>query len=218
MSLGGWFKDYVYYPISVSKPIKKIGVNIAGWKSVQLKKAVSVVVPVMTTWILTGLWHGTGIGYVCWGLYYGFLILLSVTFSEDIRNTQIRFKINFNSAFYKLLKSIKIFIIFMGGRFLASTMSFEQRKNIIKNIFTNFKCDNFSKYGLEASSFLIIAFGVVLLIAISIIEKKENIYLWLNSQKKWIVFLIVYVILFMVFLLGIYGGNYDTSTFMYQQF
>ena len=49
MSLGGWFKEYVYFPMGGSRCGK--------WRTI-LNLAV--------VWVLTGLWHGFGVNYLIW--------------------------------------------------------------------------------------------------------------------------------------------------------
>ena len=57
MTLGGWFRDYVYIPLGGSR---------AG--RVRLLFNLAVV------WTLTGLWHGANWTFVAWGMFYGVLI------------------------------------------------------------------------------------------------------------------------------------------------
>ena len=58
MSLGSWFRDYVYIPMGgnrVSKP---------RW-----------VLNILTVWALTGLWHGAAWNFVLWGLMFAVLLM-----------------------------------------------------------------------------------------------------------------------------------------------
>ena len=68
MSLGSWFRDYVYIPL---------GGNRRGRARTALNLAI--------VWALTGLWHGASWNFVIWGLYYGVLIILEKLVLADFR-------------------------------------------------------------------------------------------------------------------------------------
>lgn len=57
ISLGTWFREYVYIPL---------GGNRRG-KLKQLRN-------LMTVWLLTGIWHGASWNFAVWGLYFGILL------------------------------------------------------------------------------------------------------------------------------------------------
>lgn len=64
MSLGSWFRDYLYIPLGGSR------VGKAKW----LRNVLAV-------WLLTGLWHGAAWNFVAWGLMFALLLLLEKQFS-----------------------------------------------------------------------------------------------------------------------------------------
>ena len=59
MSLGSWFRDYVYIPMGGNR------VSRGRW-----------VFNILTVWMLTGLWHGAAWNFVLWGLVFAALLLL----------------------------------------------------------------------------------------------------------------------------------------------
>ena len=59
ISLGSWFRDYVYIPLGGSR----VG------KARQMFNILAV-------WFLTGLWHGADWTFVLWGLYFAFFLVL----------------------------------------------------------------------------------------------------------------------------------------------
>lgn len=218
MSLGSWFRDYVYYPLTVSSWNKKITKATAKWKGTYLKKIAAVILPVLITWVLTGLWHGTGPGYVLWGVYYGILIALSVTFSDKVQDILQKAHIKTDSVPYRIFRTLKIFVIFMGGRFLASSVSFTQKGQILKRLFTAPSISGLMDCGLRTKDFAILFMGVVMMIVLAVIGQKEDVIDWARKRHPVLKSLTILFLFFMVFLFGIYGSLYDTSTFMYQQF
>ena len=59
MSLGGWFRDYVYIPMGGNR------VSKLRW-----------MFNIFTVWMLTGLWHGAAWNFVLWGLLFGVVLLV----------------------------------------------------------------------------------------------------------------------------------------------
>jgi alginate O-acetyltransferase complex protein AlgI len=63
ISLGTWFRDYVYIPL---------GGNRKGpWRQV---------LNLLIVWALTGFWHGANWTFLCWGLYYAVFLILEKLF------------------------------------------------------------------------------------------------------------------------------------------
>ena len=63
ISLGSWFRDYVYIPLGGNKVSKfKWCRNL------------------LIVWSLTGLWHGASWNFVIWGLYYGVILMAEKLF------------------------------------------------------------------------------------------------------------------------------------------
>lgn len=65
ISLGSWFKEYVYIPLGGSRAGK--------WKLIR---------NLFIVWLLTGLWHGASWNFVLWGLYFGMLLLIEKLFLQ----------------------------------------------------------------------------------------------------------------------------------------
>ena len=63
MSLGTWFRDYVYIPLG-------------GSRCTRARNLLNIFI----VWMLTGLWHGAEWTFVVWGLYFGILLMLEKTF------------------------------------------------------------------------------------------------------------------------------------------
>ncbi len=60
ISMGTWFRDYVYFPLGGSR----------------VKSKARLIFNLLIVWILTGLWHGANWTFVVWGLFYFVFILI----------------------------------------------------------------------------------------------------------------------------------------------
>ena len=58
ISLGSWFRDYVYIPLG--------GSRVGKWKLLR---------NLLLVWAATGLWHGAAWNFVLWGLFYAVLLI-----------------------------------------------------------------------------------------------------------------------------------------------
>ena len=85
ITLGAWFKEYVYIPMGGNRLGKK-----------------RTVVNLFFVWFLTGFWHGAKYNFIIWGLYFFFLIVIEKVFLMNYLNK------------YKILSHIYaiVFIVF----------------------------------------------------------------------------------------------------------
>ena len=90
MSLGTWFRDYVYIPL--------------GGSHVSLPRHLF---NIFLVWILTGFWHGAAWNFVIWGLYFALLLIL-----EKIWLLEILKKSHVLNRIYVLTAAVISFVIF----------------------------------------------------------------------------------------------------------
>lgn len=69
MTLGGWFRDYVYIPLGGNRRGRAIWVR-----------------NIFLVWFLTGFWHGASWNFVLWGLFFGMFLMLEKLFLQKWQN------------------------------------------------------------------------------------------------------------------------------------
>lgn len=90
MSLGTWFRDYVYIPLGGSRvSVPRHLFNI------------------FVVWMLTGFWHGAAWNFVIWGLYFALLLIL-----EKVWLLEILKKSHVLNRIYVLIAAVISFVIF----------------------------------------------------------------------------------------------------------
>lgn len=78
ISLGAWFKTYLYYPIAVSGFAKKAGKQGTKLFGTTFGKTISASIALVVVWFTTGFWHGASWAYIAWGGLNGLFIILSM--------------------------------------------------------------------------------------------------------------------------------------------
>ena len=122
MTLGAWFKDYIFYPLSVSK----FSLNL-GKKSKKIFKKNANKVPaifgLILVWFLTGLWHGASWNYVLWGLYFGLIIIISIILEPLFNRFYEKTKIDRNAKWIVVLRHLRTLVLLAFGKILFETNS-----------------------------------------------------------------------------------------------
>lgn len=81
MTLGQWFRDYLYYPLTLGPAIKirkAVSKKFGRKTGIFLQNLFTMVI----IWACTGLWHGASWSYVLWGLYWCFFMILEQSFLQ----------------------------------------------------------------------------------------------------------------------------------------
>ncbi len=73
ISLSSWFKDYVYIPLGGNKTVK--------WRWYY---------NLMTTFIISGFWHGANWTFIIWGALFGIFIILEKTIRFPIKSLVLK--------------------------------------------------------------------------------------------------------------------------------
>ena len=93
ISLGTWFRDYVYIPLGGSR------VGMA-----------RLIINLLIVWMLTGFWHGAEWNFILWGLYFAVLLIVEKLFLLKWLNHS-----KVISRIYVLLLVVISFVIFNAG-------------------------------------------------------------------------------------------------------
>ncbi|MCR4740620.1 MAG: hypothetical protein K5886_10245 [Lachnospiraceae bacterium] len=233
ITLGGWLKTYVFFPVQRTKAFsklrkfckKKLG------KGYEKKYDIPQFLGLLISWFLIGLWHGGGWNYIFGvGLYMGVIIILSELLKPVFIKLTALLKINTDCFSYRLFRRLRTFVIFVFGLsfFRAATLS--EGFRMWKYAFTTFNPWIFfdrSLYGLGVSKdeLLIAVFGLILLLIVSFYKHRESdrgsglsVRALILKQNR-VFILLMFVILFVLIITwGYYGSGYDASDFIYGRF
>jgi len=82
ITLGHWFRDYVFYPVSMGKVAQQIGRRARGKWGPKMGKLVPGYYALIFVWTATGLWHGASWTFLIWG-WLNMLVIMSTMQLDD---------------------------------------------------------------------------------------------------------------------------------------
>ena len=171
ISLGTWFKNYVFYPMLRSNLCT--GLRKKHKKNKYLASMLPNVIALAVVWLLIGLWHGADWCYVLYGIYHGTFIILAVIMAPLYDKFYEKFTKLKTSKIYHFLCMIRTFLIVTVGYILFVPGSFQSTLIIIKNI-----CSSHLGQGINIMNTLSISPKIILstivLFGVDVISLKYN--------------------------------------------
>ena len=206
ITLGAWFRDYLYYPILRSGLISGLSKKLRSAGCKKMAQILSTTIGLLITWLLIGFWHGTSLNYIIYGLYHGSFIILSTVFSEVYSKFRVKLNISEYSISWRTFQIIRTFTIICISYILFRANSLDSSLAIFRRIVTAFYYDGWTlgliNEKLDLLYWSCMALGIFIIIVIDLIERKESFICWLNRQKlpvRWgVLYLFMLCVLFVV--------------------
>lgn len=138
ITLGAWFRDYIYYPVFRSDFSKKIKSFFS--KTPFKKQSMNMVAAfsLFCVWSLTGLWHGAAMHYVIWGLYYAVILIAGVFLANNFKKWKRKLNITKTTKWFKIFCIIRTLVIVTFGELIFRADSMADVSFIIRKVFSDF--------------------------------------------------------------------------------
>jgi D-alanyl-lipoteichoic acid acyltransferase DltB (MBOAT superfamily) len=223
ITLGTFFRDYIFYPVSLSKPIQ----HLTKWTGKHVGKKASryigPLIALLCVWLANGLWHGPHWNYIVYGLYYFSLTAIEMFTEKPFEAWCHKHNLNIEGAGIRTFRFIKLVLIVITGEMFFRAVSLHAGWTMLVSIFTNFDVKQIftvlPQLDMSREDYLIVAVAFAAVIAVSVLkEKKFPIREKFNSMPTMARWAILYVIIFAIVLFGAYGPGYDAVAAMYAGF
>lgn len=179
MSLTGWFKNYVYFPLGgnrVSKP---------RW-----------ILNIMVVFLLSGLWHGAAYSFIIWGTIHGLAqVIEKLIYGQKIKTLRGDFTL------VNVLRIVITFFIVSFAWIFFRMPDANQAFKVIEKIFTNH-----GEFYHDPTLFLGLASLIILVIKDTFVQLHCRIKI-LNSKYTVIRFLSVALLISYILLFGVLEGG-----------
>lgn len=222
ITLGGWMRDYVFYPLSLSRPFGRLG----RWSRKHIKgKAGKIFATSLATFIvylLIGIWHGSSLKYIFFGFYNGIIITVSLLMEATFVSWRARLHMTEHSRLWNLFRIARTCVIVFIGRYITRAPRLLTGLSMLWHTFSNFQpaallSDTVFSLGIGRSDYLILALAVLVLVVVEYAQERGvQIRQWLAARSAAVQF---FAVLFMLLVL-LFGtsGDYVPAQFIYAQF
>lgn len=221
ITLGVWMKDYIFYPISVSAPMRRLS-KAARARFGNLGKRLPVYAASFATWFVTGIWHGLTPNFVLWGMLNCVVIVASEELAPLYKKFHARFHLK-EKRWYGGFEIVRMFFLMNLIRacdLFPNVGDYFRRLGSLVTAFdlSILRDGTLLNLGLTALDYGILLGGVVLMLAVSLVEEKRGSIRQLLWDRPALRYILGFGLFLAILLLGRYGVGYDASSFIYNQF
>ena len=204
ISLGSWFRDYVFYPVSTSKWMN----SLTKEKSPSSGDFINVTLSLFIVWILTGLWHGASFKYAIYGLYYFILMVCHNLLSPYCNGLLEKYGITGENPFIKGLQIIKTWFFVTLGMILFRAENLTVFFKMILSLFTGGEQYVITEI-MDVKDLTVLIISIVLLIAASLFRLKgKDLTGELCKRTSWEKYAICFAMALIIIVFGAYGPDY----------
>jgi hypothetical protein len=116
MSLGAFMRDYVFYPLAITRPMRRLG----KWAGAHLGRHAGRTIPAcvanVIVFLLVGVWHGAEWHYLAWGLYNGIVVALSDLMSPVFDWLVAKLHVRREAGWFRVFSMARTFVVVCVGR------------------------------------------------------------------------------------------------------
>ena len=220
ITLGLWFKDYVMYPVQISKPMIRLGKKCKKKFGKKTGKKIPFYLSMLALWFLIGVWHGgTGYYFIASAVIPYFVLIVS-DLAHPLFDKLTKARINRACFSWRLFQSLRTVMmicccwIFVCSNGTMAAVSVFRHMAEVPVAYTSF-VSTFETFGLTVTDLLLMILGVLILgVADHFQYNGSSITEKLDEQNGVFRCLVIYAEIFSILFYGMVG----TSTFIYFQF
>ncbi|MDF2485097.1 MAG: putative rane protein, partial [Herbinix sp.] len=222
ISLSTWFREYMFYPISVSKSMLDLSRSCKKHVGEWLGRRVSIYIASIIVWFTTGIWHGAAWNFVVWGLLNCLVILVSQECIPLYEKFHARVHVQ-HTFWYRLFQVGRTFWLMSFLRTFDCYLDVSTTLRMYGTIISRWNYDELftgglMQLGLTLADYLVLVAAVTLMLSVSLIGRSGSVREKLAARPYAVRYVTCLLLLLAILILGAYGVGYDASQFIYSQF
>ena len=228
ITLGVWFKNYIFYPVSISKTARKWNKftrkHFKGNFGKYMSRMGIAAMALFPVWISNGLWHGPKWNYIFYGMYYFVLIMLGIAV-EPVRDCILETcHINPETRAWRMIQIAKTWVIIVVGELFFRANGLKAGWYMFCNMIKHFDAGQLTDgtlytLGLERADYLAVIVGCLIVGIVG--SMKEH---GISVQKKMgelavpVRWGLYYALIIGILIFAAYGDGYQIQDLIYAGF
>lgn len=224
ITLGTWFKDYIFYPVTMSKPMKKLTTAARKKLGNHFGPLLAGAVALFCVWLANGLWHGAAWSYIFFGMYHFALILGGSIISPAIKFINGKLHISPENPVYKAAQIIRSCLLVVIGEMFFRANGLKAGLAMFTRLithagFTPLTKDVLTALHIDMRDIIIVCVAAAIILAVGIFREKgidvgEKLY----SKNVVVRRAVLYSLIMFIVIFGAYGAGYVPVDPMYAEF
>lgn len=222
MTLGAWFKNYLFYPLLRTDWLNNMRKKYKKQKKSYLSQTLPNVFALIITWFSIGLWHGAAAKYIVYGLFHGFFVIMDSVLSPVYSGWREKHSKLSESRGFNIFRIVRTFTIVTLGYGIFRARDLGATVDIFESLFTGIQKSVLGTFLYNYYYYLIAGFlGTVVLFVVDLYHEKHpevgSLRYAISQQKTWVRYSIYILVIVSIIFLGTYGDA-SLNTFAYFQF
>lgn len=221
ITLGTWFRDYIFYPVSMAKSVTKLTLRVGKRLGRHAGSIIAGGIALFCVWICNGIWHGAGWQFIFFGMYHFVLIFCGNIIQPVVIKTAQELKIDRESLGYRIVQTVRTGILVCIGEMFFRAHGLRDGLGMFRRLVTDFHPSALRSGipGMDQRDWMVIGAFVIFLFIIGIIQERGVIIREeINSKSLWLRLTIYCVFIMIIIVFGAYGLGYTPVDPIYANF
>ena len=226
ISLGAWFRKYLYYPIGMSNWSRKLAKNSRKKYGKHFSNTMPATIALVITWLATGLWHGASWAYIAWGGVNGLFIILSLWLEPVYVRCREALEIREDAWLWRAFQTIRTFLLVTFIKVLPEVGTLGQGLGLWGRIFTNHSIPRSVKSLLPFVNWSLNITQIEFVIAIamtaamfvsSLLQRRQKIRSYFN-RIPWLLRIVIMSVMIIILIAFGVPTTWGAGGFLYANF
>lgn len=222
ISLSNWIRDYVFYPLALSKTYAGLSSKLSKVNT-HLGKTIPAGIVSVFTFLLIGLWHEFSFAYIAYGLWHGLVMASAQIFEPFFSYLSRIFSLNKESYAMKLFGRARTWILISIGEMFTFTGSFSGFLRLLHQIIHDFGwyrvITDIELYSLDYKDFFVVGIAVIIWYVVSTRQEQGMHIREHIAAQPWLFrYALTAGVIMITLIFGVYGSSYNAADFIYGGF